>query len=58
MKTGTYKSTIYDAIIFSTIRKMMGGRVRYFVSGGAPLSIEIKHFLVVVFSAPIFEAYG
>ena len=58
MKYGTYKSTIYDAIIFSTIRKLMGGRIRYFVSGGAPLSIEIKHFLVVVFSAPIFEAYG
>jgi len=36
----------------------MGGRIRYFVSGGAPLNIEVKHFLVVVFSAPIFEAYG
>jgi long-chain acyl-CoA synthetase len=58
MKYGTFKSTIYDAIIFSTIRNMMGGKIRFFVSGGAPLSIEIKHFLVVCFSAPIFEAYG
>ena len=28
------------------------------VSGGAPLSIEVKQFLTIVFSAPIFEAYG
>jgi long-subunit acyl-CoA synthetase (AMP-forming) len=36
----------------------MGGRVRYFISGGAPLSPEIKNLLTVVFGAPIFEAYG
>lgn len=58
MKTGKFKHSFYDAIIFKFIRDMMGGRVRYFVSGGAPLNIEIKHFLVVNFSAPIFECYG
>jgi long-chain acyl-CoA synthetase len=58
MKYGVFKSTFYDAIIFRTIRNMMGGNIRYFVSGGAPLNIEVKHSLVVIFSAPIFEAYG
>jgi long-subunit acyl-CoA synthetase (AMP-forming) len=28
------------------------------ISGGAPLLPEVKQFLTVVFSAPIFEAYG
>ena len=40
------------------MRNVLGGRVRFMVSGGAPLSVEVKNFLTVVFSAPIFEAYG
>jgi long-chain acyl-CoA synthetase len=58
MKYGRYESTIYDAIVFRFMKNLMGGRVRFFVSGGAPMNIEVKHFLTVVFSAPIFEAYG
>jgi long-chain acyl-CoA synthetase len=36
----------------------MGGRLRLQLSGGAPLSIEVKNFLSVIFCAPIIEAYG
>jgi len=36
----------------------MGGRLRFLISGGAPLSSEVKKFLTVVFSTPVFEAYG
>ena len=36
----------------------MGGRLRFVLSGGAPLSSEVKNFLTVVFSIPVFEAYG
>ena len=35
----------------------MGGRLRFLLSGGAPLSSEVKNFLTVVFSTPVFEAY-
>lgn len=28
------------------------------VSGGAPTAADVKQFLTVVFSAPIFDAYG
>jgi long-chain acyl-CoA synthetase len=36
----------------------MGGRLRFLLSGGAPLSSDVKNFLTVVFSTPVFEAYG
>ena len=49
---------IWDPCIFYFMRKLLGGRVRILISGGAPLSSEVKYFLTVVFGAPIFEAYG
>lgn len=58
MKSGSLTHQIYDFIIFRVMKNVLGGRVRFMVSGGAPLNIEIKSFLTVIFSAPIFEAYG
>ena len=40
------------------MRDILGGNVRFLLSGGAPLSAEVKRFLTVIFSAPILEAYG
>jgi long-chain acyl-CoA synthetase len=48
----------YDTLVLNQMRKIMGGRIRIMISGGAPLYPEVKNFLTVVFSAPIFEAYG
>ena len=49
---------MYDYTVFYPLRQALGGNLRIILSGGAPLSSEIKNFLTVVFSAPVFEAYG
>lgn len=37
---------------------MMGGRLRYMVSGSAPISGEVLEFLKVCFCIPVMEGYG
>ena len=55
---GQIHHTVYDLLVLKMMRDMLGGRIRFMISGGAPLSIEVKNFLTVVYSAPIMEAYG
>ncbi|CDW81371.1 long-chain-fatty-acid--ligase 5 [Stylonychia lemnae] len=40
------------------IKNQFGGRIRCFISGGAPLSQEVFDFLQTCFECPVFEAYG
>lgn len=55
---GNLHHFIYDKLVFSKIRDTLGGRVRYFVTGSAPISKDILDLLKVSFSCPIYEAYG
>jgi len=43
--------------VFNKIRKAMGGRIRFFVSGGAPLSKRLARFFHVL-SMMVLEGYG
>ncbi len=44
-------------LVFSKVYEKFGGRVRYFISGGAPISIEIIKFLRCA-NLVIVEGYG
>ena len=48
---------IATAVVFSKLHKRMGGRLKYAISGGAPLAVEIAKFLNAI-GLSVFEGYG
>jgi len=48
---------IADAIVYSKIREGVGGRIRTFCSGGAPLAKELAEFFWTV-NLPVYQGYG
>ena len=51
------KHKIANKLIYSKIKDKLGGRIKFFVSGGAPLSKEIAEFFASV-DITILEGYG
>ncbi|MEE9189617.1 MAG: long-chain fatty acid--CoA ligase [Candidatus Neomarinimicrobiota bacterium] len=52
-----FKFKIADKLVFSKLKARVGGNLRFFVSGGAPLSKEVGEFFASA-NIPIIEGYG
>jgi long-chain acyl-CoA synthetase len=48
---------LFDKILFSKIREGFGGRLKFFIGGGALLDIELQRFFYAV-GMPMFQGYG
>ena len=48
---------LFDKIIFTAVREGFGGRMRFFVGGGALLDIELQRYFCAV-GMPMFQGYG
>ncbi|CAI0383449.1 unnamed protein product [Linum tenue] len=49
---------LWEAIVFKPIQASLGGRLRFMLCGGAPLSADSQRFINVCMGAPIGQAYG
>lgn len=48
---------LYDKILFSKIRESFGGRLEFFIGGGALLDIELQRFFYAI-GVPMLQGYG
>jgi len=48
---------LYDKILFSKIREVFGGKLKFFIGGGALLDIELQRFFYAL-GIPMLQGYG
>ncbi|XP_044475878.1 long chain acyl-CoA synthetase 9, chloroplastic-like [Mangifera indica] len=49
---------LWNFLVFRKVRAILGGRVRFVLSGGAPLSGDTQRFINICLGAPICQGYG
>lgn len=51
------KYALLDLILFKKIRESFGGRLQYFIGGGALLDVELQRFFAAI-RMPVYQGYG
>jgi long-chain acyl-CoA synthetase len=58
VRQGRYEDAALDPVFFKNTRAALGGRVRYVVTGSAPVAGEVLQLLKAVLCCPVIEGYG
>uniref|UniRef100_A0A915Q385 long-chain-fatty-acid--CoA ligase n=1 Tax=Setaria digitata TaxID=48799 RepID=A0A915Q385_9BILA len=53
-----YCSPFLDRIVFKKIRRLLGGKLRGVLSGGAALNPETQRFMNICMCCPVIQGYG
>jgi len=48
---------LFDAVLFKKIREQFGGRLEFFIGGGALLDVELQRFFYAI-GIPMLQGYG
>ena len=52
------RNSFWDRLVFRKIQALLGGRVRYLVTGSAPIPKEVLRFMRISLGCQVFEGYG
>ncbi|SDO63181.1 AMP-dependent synthetase/ligase [Desulforhopalus singaporensis] len=52
-----FRYRFYDKLVFKKIRERFGGRLAFFLCGGAPLDKTVNEFMWII-GTPVFNGYG
>lgn len=55
---GIYTHPLWDNLVFNKTKKLMGGKVRFMLVGGAPLESIVQERMSVLFCCPLLHGYG
>ena len=50
-------TVLFDKILFSKVRQAFGGRLEFFIGGGALLDIDLQRFFYAI-GIPMYQGYG
>jgi len=56
--TGAFSSACYDKLVFKKVSALLGGEVRFMITGSAPIDSNVLDMLKVCFCCPFLEGYG
>lgn len=52
------EKALWNFLVFKKVQAILGGRIRFILCGGAPLSGDSQRFINICLGAPIGQAYG